>query len=340
MTTRYKCRFGFGISAALFGLSILSIPPAWAADPVQAAGISVPVTASSIDLPSETVVGSGRDYIDPRDTDSPRRFTQQPLLQTGSAAAVRWFDILKSGAAGSIDQALGNIFAVRNISIDGEYYRTEPEILAAIGIKDISALSEHGSGVPLTTLARLGAIERLKHDPWFSSVHTNWTLFPLALSIVVSEEQPWIVAEYSGEPWLISRTGSPLQPTRTIVQSELAMLTSTLPRLDGIDPPVGSDSNLASASSRLAYATKLLRLIASSGELPFAAERFTLDPDGNLLIQPVDFANQPVILFGPVNFNGLVARLKELSTVAADLKKRGEHPKKIDLRFKDQIIVE
>ncbi len=328
MNINYKSKLRAGIVsaavAAFLAFAVQFVPRAWAADLVQATDISIPISTSAIDLPPETMVGSNR----------------AGSLKHQPAAAERWIDILKSGAAASIDQAIGNIFAVRNISIEGEYHRTEPEILAAIGIIDLSELRSGGSGVPLTALARLGGIERLKKDPWFRSVNTSWTVYPLTLSIVVAEEEPWIVAEYSGEPWLISRTGTPLQPTRTIVQSELAMLTSTLPRLDGIDPPVGSDSNLASATSRLAYATKLLRLIASSGELPFAAERFTLDPDGNLSIQPVDFANQPVILFGPVNFNGMVARLKELSTVAADLKKRGEHPKKIDLRFKDQIVVE
>lgn len=245
----------------------------------------------------------------------------------------RFLEQIRQEATAALLNAAGNILEVSSLQIEGEYYRSDEEISTIIRTSTAGKSESVG-------LFHVDGLERLKEDPWFSEIKTSWSVYPLALKIHVTEREPWIVAEYAGEPWLISRNGIPLQPTRTIRSKDLAMMTSDLPRLDGIDPPPGSDSNLASPSTRLAYAIKLLRLIEGAGKLPYAAERFTLDNEGNLAVQPMNIASDPVVLIGPGDFRQISERIKELSTVAEDLRNRGEHPKRIDLRFQDQIIVE
>lgn len=265
--------------------------------------------------------------------------SQPPVRHVQNRPASGFYQRLKAGAVLSAKRAAENVFSLGEVSIEGQYYRSKEEIISLLGAGGAADGADAGR-ISLFNAYQTDSIGRLKSDPWFSEVRSEWSVFPLALKIHVTEREPWIVAEYAGEPWLISRTGIPIQPTRTIKQTRLAVLTSNLPRLDGLDPLPGSDSNLSSPSIRLAFAAKLLRLVESAGPLPYTAERFTLDSDGNLAIQPMDIAHDPVILLGPGDFKSISSRLKDLHTVVADLKKRGEHPKKIDLRFQDQIIVE
>ncbi len=186
----------------------------------------------------------------------------------------------------------------------------------------------------------LNPLDSLKKHPWIKNVEISWKIFPLRIELKIKEFKPWVLAEFSNNiTWLVSDEGTLIIPLTSIEDKELIMQVANLPTLRGLEVKKDSLTSLKSESARLNYAIRTLKLLKKAGGIPFKIDRFTLLPQGALVIEPLDLLNKPRIL---VSFNSpkeAALCVKKLNVVLKDIKNRGEKLKEIDLRFKSQAIV-
>lgn len=181
--------------------------------------------------------------------------------------------------------------------------------------------------------------EKIGRLPWVEKVDTKIGVFPLRLDISIQEAQPWIVAEYQGQSWLVSSSGVLVEPLELISDANLVIETSELPRLDGLDSQISFDTFLSSANGRFLYAIKSLRFLEMAGDFPWTLERITLLSYGALSLKPVEFAEFPEVILTCSSLEEASESLSFLKIVTEDLKQRGEKIGRIDLRFKNRAVV-
>ncbi|MFN8389283.1 MAG: FtsQ-type POTRA domain-containing protein [Bdellovibrionota bacterium] len=224
-----------------------------------------------------------------------------------------------------------NLLQFSKIEVRGNYRLHADQIIRAAGLDSTPWLWD-------VTEDRVR--NKLLHSPWVESADLRVRPFPAALELRVTEAEPWMIAEYEKHSWLVSRKGILLQTLDTLRDPELILETTELPRLDGLDPQPMVESYLSSANARFGYATKLIRLLQSAGELPFAVERFTLLQNGSIKLVPQQRTETQEVLLAAQSFDDASSSLDRLRRVLEDLRKRGEHVRRIDLRFKNQAIIE
>ena len=236
-------------------------------------------------------------------------------------------------ASDTAQQMLANLMRIGTVEVRGNYRLQREHLLELAGL----------SGAQLPWAWELSPREiqqRLLQNSWIEAVQVRSNILPYSLRLEVVEAEPWMIAEYEKHSWLVSRSGNLLQPLSTLQGADLILETTELPRLDGLDAQGDVESYLASANARFIYAVKLLKLLSSAGELPFAVERYTLLPNGGMLLQPTQSSGAPKVAVALNSFSDAERVHANLKLVLADLQKRGERASRIDLRFKHQAVVE
>lgn len=223
-----------------------------------------------------------------------------------------------------------NVLQYRLEGIEGAYRVPVEDIRAAAGL-------EQGRSVWQAMPAEIGAaVETL---PWIERAAVDWALFPLRLQLSVDEAEPWLVAEFGGHSWLISRKFALIVPLHELRDSELVLEASRLPRLAGLESEQGFSSYLSSENARLLYAAKMIAFLEMGESLPFEAARYELQTDGSLLVSPADIPRLPLVRLTAHSYEDAAQAGKRLRNVLADLSSRGELVQEIDLRFADQAVV-
>jgi hypothetical protein len=211
-------------------------------------------------------------------------------------------------------EMISHIFQVQFTEVSGNYWRDDEHYLRSVGkrpwVWDV-----------------LRADFREKHfaDPWIEQWRFNWAIYPLRVSAEIHEAEPWLVAEFRYGAWLISREGAPLEPLASIHEPDLVMEVSTLPRLDGLEE-----------ESHFELAISQLRLFDMAGGSAF--EHATALGNDGVLIRSSDAAF-PELLVKIENFEQARTVVEELTSALRDLNQRGEHPRRLDLRFKNRAVI-
>jgi hypothetical protein len=167
-------------------------------------------------------------------------------------------------------------------------------------------------------------------NPWIEEVSYDFQLSPFLLRVKVKEAEPWLVAEFSGQSWLISKKGMSVAPLIAVNSSQDSLEFSELPRIIGIE----------ASSARFRYALQLIEDIEMGGGLPFSVESFKILSEGGLSIHAKDNVS-PEILINFSSATEATEKIFQLQAVIKDLKARQEYSagKIIDLRFHAQSVV-
>ncbi len=225
---------------------------------------------------------------------------------------------------------LDNLLRVSRVEVSGNYHLSNEEVLRALQIAGRPWIFQN---------LNQGFLDNLAKNPWLATASASWEVYPLLLRLQVREEEPWLVAQVSGKSWLIARSGKILQPLEALKDGEMILQTTELPRLED-ELKGSSDKVLSPENARFQYAVDLLKLLDAAGGVPFAVERFTLLENGGLAITPAERKSAARVLFDAQNFSEAQQKMSQLKVVMADISKRGEGSKQIDLRFKNQVVVQ
>jgi len=263
--------------------------------------------------------------------------SRSPVLEARSLnaapQALQAVSFRTAAAAKSVElynEISNGLFYVSHIQFEGLYRLSEREVSELAGLSRAPAVWE-------VRPAEVRA--RLLRNPWIESVEIETHPYPAAMKISIKEAEPWIIAEYERHSWLVSRNGNLIQALDTLNDADIILETTELPRLDGLGSTTEGTSGLSSSNARFVHAVKLIKLFRAAGELPFQIMRYTLLPGGGLKIQSAA-PDAPEIFLSAENHDDARQRVQRLTNVLADLDRRGEKPKRIDLRFQNQAIVE
>ena len=235
--------------------------------------------------------------------------------------------------ADTLDGVVTNLARVGAVELRGNYRLQREHVLELAGLR--------GGRRPWAwELTPREIRRRLLQNAWIESVQVESSILPYALRLQIVEAEPWMIAEYEKHSWLVSREGSLLQPLSSLQGADLILETTELARLDGLDAQGEVESYLASPNARFIYAVKLIKLLNSAGEVPFSVERYTLLPNGGMLLQPSAESGLPKVAVALNSFSEAERVHANLKLVLNDLQKRGERATRIDLRFKNQAVVE
>ncbi|OVE79909.1 hypothetical protein BVY02_01915 [bacterium J17] len=238
-----------------------------------------------------------------------------------------WLEQMKVGT----DIILSNVFKLKSVELRGNYRLNESEVLAS---------TEYLGQPFLWKLLGYNTRESLGKNPWIEDVKVTWSVFPTRVVLAIKEAEPWLVAAYRKNTWLISRSGRLLQPLDSLRDGDLVVDSSELPRLDGLDEPSSSHiSDLSEVNQRLISALGIIKLFDLAGGYPFEVERFTYLEGGGLELSPVEIDKYPQLLVSKQSFQGAKKLLERAEAVFADLKDKGLVASVVDLRFRDQAIV-
>ena len=228
-----------------------------------------------------------------------------------------------------VDSAADNLFKVKILDVTGLARLSKERI--------INTVSREGN-VYVRDILRGAIKERLGQDAWIRDFRVQWRIFPLGVIIDIEEEEPWLVAEYNNESWLIGRGGNIIESLRELEKMDVVVESSRLVRIGGIDQKIDEQTSLIGSNTRLKAAVSLAELIEKAGGFPFLVEEYSLLDDGGFRIQPRE-AGVPEVLMAPDSIADVKKKIEELKIVLDDLHTRGESAKSIDLRFSRQAVV-
>ncbi len=236
--------------------------------------------------------------------------------------------IMKAG----LDEISRNVFKVGQIEIKGLIHLNRKEVLEALG---------WNGEAPYLWQALPGYVQyKISALPWTKAVQVSISLMPLSMKIALTESEPWIVAEYEHDSWLVDDQGKLVSNISMLgKKGDIVVQAASLPRLDGIDVPDESNGFLDSANSRLSHALNSVKIITEQKLVPFNVERYSLLSDGSLLLIPEMGSSNPELKMKVTCESDGERTSLLLKQVLADLAKRGERASSIDLRYENQIIV-
>lgn len=228
-----------------------------------------------------------------------------------------------------------NVFSLSEIEVVGNNRLEKKDILELLKLSGKHSNSRQIWLAPLENLA-----DRLKQQPWIRSVEISWSIFPLRMFISLQEEEPWIIARYQGESWLVSKEGNLLQSLEQLASPDQVLEMSSLPRLEGLG--FSEDEALryfSSESERLNFAIKLVQLLDSKLQTKLPIAVFTLLDDGSMILEPQDASRYPNLFLRFKTKKELEELMERYFATIEDLKSRNEKASEIDLRFAQQVIV-
>lgn len=237
---------------------------------------------------------------------------------------------LFSRALANLNLVLGNLLKYRTVELDA-YRLKKEELLVKLGLAKDPWVWQ---------LSPIELRQKLLQLPWVEEAVVELSFFPLRLLIKVREAEPWLVARYRGYSWLVSSAGELLEPLEGVTNSGLVVEAAELMRLDGLDKHDLLPNTLSSPNSRFVHAVRELSLFELAGGFPFRVEKAELLEEGALALEPYDRARYPLVLLQASSLSEAEQVLLRLRQVLADLENRRERARKIDLRFRSQVVVE
>ena len=223
-----------------------------------------------------------------------------------------------------------NLVRFKRVDIEGAYRIESANLLDAVGL----------SQFPFVWQLSLSEMENeIQKHPWIDRAEIQWKLFPLRLKINVQEAEPWIVAEYQGHSWLVSRKHELLVTLEEIRDPDTILLVSELPHISGLDDGEAFSSYLSSENLRLLYVCKMITFLELADAIPFAVNRYILQFDGSLELIPLESQRYPRVRLTANSFEDADGDRLKLAAVLKDLRLREEAVSLIDLRFEGQAIV-
>lgn len=228
-----------------------------------------------------------------------------------------------------------NVFSLSEIQVVGNNRLQKDEILNHLKLS-----SKHQNAWQLWLVPLENFADKLKEQPWIKSADISWFIFPLRMFISIQEEEPWIIASYQGESWLVSKEGNLLQPLERLASPDQVLEMSSLPRLEGL--AFSEDEALryfSSESERLNFAIKLVQLLDAKWHTKLPIAVFTLLDDGSMILEPQDASSYPNVFLRFKTKHELEELIDRYFATIEDLKSRNEKASEIDLRFAQQVIV-
>ena len=266
------------------------------------------------------------------------KFIDRDSISVTESAAVT--DLILKEAKNIFD----NLFVISLDKIVGNNVLQQEEIIKLGSLENNYSLFDY-----LTSDLKV----KLQSSSWIDEVSFQLAVLPVRLSVSVKEAQPWLIAEYKNNSWLVSKSGQLIQTIDKLKNKELAKQIVGLPRLYGLE----IDSELTSLKSenlRFSHAIQLLQLVQESGGFPFGIDKYRFLNDGAIEATPVEIGKYPLVVFNsdrPLDRQGeglsdlairrskLGRQFSQLANVVADLEKRQEVARKVDLRFNNQVVV-
>ena len=231
----------------------------------------------------------------------------------------------------NLEHTLDNVSAYRVGKVEGTYRLSDRDVIRAARLEQQPHLWE---------LAPSEIYDAIQSLPWVESFTVNWNIFPLRLDVSIKEADPWLVAEYDGDSWLVSRKNELIVPLDSLSQADFVLEAGSLPRLGGLEARTKLSSYLSSKNARLHYATKMISFLEMSNSLPFSVERYELQNDGSLLVLAQQAAQYPSVRLRVTSLDEANETIERLSSILNDLRQRNERVATIDLRFANQAVVQ
>lgn len=223
-----------------------------------------------------------------------------------------------------------NLTQLATVEFQGQYYLEEALLRRLAQVETNPGVFE------VSLKERLAALQA---HPWVEQVESKWQVLPPRLFIEISEAEPWIVAEYAGHSWLLSRKRKLLSPLAMLTNPTLIERTSAKGRIDGLADTPGAENYLSSENARLEYATKMVSLLEMAKVFTFPIDRFSLRSDGSLLVTPRPPSTLPSVRVNVHSLGEAQRVALQLREVLQDLEKREETAVELDFRFQPQVIV-
>lgn len=237
---------------------------------------------------------------------------------------------LQQQFAGGLDTLQNSLLSFSSVEFANAYYLDEA-LLRQLGQFD-SQPSVFSGGLEKR-------VALLEGHPWIEQATIDWQILPLRLRVTLDEAEPWMVAEYSGHSWLLSRDRRLLSPLASLPNQELVELCSAKGRIDGLGDRPGVQNYLASENARLEYTTKMVSLLELARVFDYQIDRYTLEIDGSLIVTPAAPSTLPQVRLNVRSLPEAEQLREQLKAVLADLSGRGEQAREIDMRFQPQVIV-
>ena len=176
-------------------------------------------------------------------------------------------------------------------------------------------------------------------SPWIEKVETEWSFFPIEITITVNEIEPWLIAEIDSVSWLISKNGKIVIEVSKINDANLQIELSNLPRLSGLVLDKELATIIPSRELQLKHALQLIKNLELAGGMPFEIEQYSLLPGNSLLLVPIDSVSYPSVRIKASTVEEAEEKLYGLRLILKDLELRGEIKSIVDLRFEGQGVV-
>jgi hypothetical protein len=221
---------------------------------------------------------------------------------------------------------LKNLFIIdkSKISITGNRYVKPEQIFELLDSQQFFYVWE---------LARDSVKQQLLRDPWLQDVKFKWQIFPLGVELVIKEQVPYAVVEFYNESWLVAQTGEMIESLASVINPQVIVSASQLPRMTGIDELKNRFTTYASAGNRLKYALAFLKALQGVKQLPFSIESIALLEDGSFLVIPVEIKKYPKIIFPYSVKDNMLVAIKKINAIIQDAQDNNKKLTKIDLRF-------
>jgi len=240
------------------------------------------------------------------------------------------FNVLVSEINLISEQVYVNALNSRLNSIEGLHLVSKKRLREVLG---------YSEGMELDSSELADLHSKLSSYPWIKSYVVEKNFYPERIKIVIEETKPGYIADYLGDPWLVSDNGVLLEPTSSIADPELSIELMKLPRIMNLEPDEADQNTyLSSFSDRLSYVIRSYDNIDLAGGFPFQVASLSLVPGGGIRVDTFDGDPAPSILVEIHSLAEAKAMLARLSAVTKDLKHRGETYSELDFRFRDQVI--
>lgn len=217
-----------------------------------------------------------------------------------------------------------NLLRLNNITVEGNEKVSTEKVIENAGLK----YHPWAWQIPLSEIA-----SRVNADPWIETTELSWGLAPLRLAIIVHEARPWLVVDCGDVSWLVSKNREIIGSLARLEGNDFADL-SELPRLRGIQ----NEGELNGSNTQLAYALQMISSLEAAGGPGYPISSYELLDQG-IRVEPDDPESAPSVSLVANDAEGVKKRLEQFSKVSADLKKRGERAREVDLRFDGQAVV-
>lgn len=239
------------------------------------------------------------------------------------------FVLLPVGYAGyraAVFALTSSLFTVRSasdITVEGNHYVSAEDVFNALGIPASSSASRRGNSVNVFRLSLRRAQRAVESIPWVRSA-TLTRAYPHHLTVRVEERVPVAFLTVGGRMKLVDSEGVVLeQPDKS---------TFDFPVIEGLEG-VSQTERRARIGLYQEFGRQVANQTAASG---WAVSEVNLADNGDLRAVVVQGTQAVELHFGDSDFE---PRFRSFLALLPELSKTGTKPESMDLRYRNQIVV-